>query len=510
MTSTVVRALMLGAAVMTLAGTAHAQARTVRLSRAELQDKIRGGWAGQTIGVTFGGPTEFRYNGTMINDNIPIRWYDGYLKETYDKNPGLYDDLYVDLTFVDVVEKKGLDAKAQDFADALAHAGYMLWHANQMARYNVLNGIKPPASGHWLNNPEADAIDFQIESDFIGLMTPAMPRTAAAFADTVGHIMNYGDGWYGGVFISTMYSLAFTTNDVNRVVRGALEAIPAPSTFHQTIADVIRWHDQYPNDWKRTWFEIQKKWSDDVGTARAVFDPFDIDAKLNSAYVVLGLLYGQGDFGRTVSIATRAGQDSDCNPSSAAGILGTMLGHEKIPTYWKQGLAQVEPIDFKYTTISLNDAYALSYKHALENVRRNGGTVTDAGVEIPLQPVRPVRLEQSFVGHHPAEKRSLRADLADEYAFDFDGIGFAINANVRAEDQRDHVPKVEVHVDGKLVETVALPTNQTARRFVAFWRYQLPKGTHHVRLKLANPGDGGIVTLDYAILYSDAPSRPQY
>ena len=91
---------------------ANAQARTLRLSHAELKDRIRGGWAGQTIGVTFGGPTEFRYNGTMINDRIPIRWYDGYLKETYDRNPGLYDDLYVDLTFVDVIEKKGLDAKA--------------------------------------------------------------------------------------------------------------------------------------------------------------------------------------------------------------------------------------------------------------------------------------------------------------------------------------------------------------------------------------------------------------
>ena len=502
--------LIVGAALTALVNSADAQPRTLRLTHAELKDKIRGGWAGQTIGVTFGGPTEFRYNGTMINDHIPIRWYDGYLKETYEKSPGLYDDLYVDLTFVDVLEKKGLDAKAQDFADALAHADYMLWHANQIARYNVLNGIKAPASGHWLNNPEADAIDFQIEADFIGLMTPGMPRTAAVFADTVGHVMNHGDGWYGGVFVATMYSLAFTSSDVGHVVREALKAIPAQSTFHQTIADVIRWHDQYPNDWKRTWFEIQKKWSDDVGTPRAVFDPFNIDAKLNAAYVVLGLLYGNGDFGRTVSIATRAGQDSDCNPSSAAGILGTMLGYAKIPAYWKQGLAEVEPIDFKYTTISLDDAYALSYKHALELVRRNGGRVTETHVAVPLQPVRAVRLEQSFMGHHPVEKRSLRTDLKDEYAFDFEGIGFAINANVRADDGKDHVPQVEVHVDGKHVETVKLPTNQTARRFVAFWRYQLPKGKHTVRLTLANPGEGGIVALDYAIVYSDEPSRPRY
>ena len=502
------RALMVGTALAALAGAAGAQ--TLRLTHAELKDKIRGGWAGQTIGVTFGGPTEFRYNGTMINDHIPIRWYDGYLKETYEKSPGLYDDLYVDLTFVDVLEKKGLDAKAQDFADALANAGYMLWHANQIARYNVLNGLEPPASGHWLNNPEADAIDFQIEADFIGLMTPGMPRAAAVFADTVGHVMNHGDGWYGGVYVATMYSLAFTSNDVRHVVREALNAIPAQSTFHQTIADVIRWHAQYPNDWKRTWFEIQKKWTDDVGTPRAVFDPFNIDAKLNSAYVVLGLLYGNGDFGKTVSIATRAGQDSDCNPSSAAGILGTMLGYAKVPAYWKQGLAEVEPIDFKYTTISLDDAYALSYEHALKLVRRNGGRVTETHVEVPIQPVRAVRLEQSFAGHHPVEKRSLRTDLKGEYTFDFEGIGFAINANVRADDGRDRVPQVEVHVDGKHIETVKLPTNQTARRFVAFWRNQLPKGKHTVRLVLANPGEGSVVALDYAIIYSDTPSHPPY
>src|SRR5215207_10273626 len=138
---------------LVLPALAAAQAR-VTIATDVLRDKIKGGWAGQTIGVTFGGPTEFRYNGTMINDHIPIRWYDGYLKETYEKSPGLYDDLYVDLTFVDVLEKKGLDASARDFAHALANAGYMLWHANQIARYNVLNGIKPPASGHWLNNPE--------------------------------------------------------------------------------------------------------------------------------------------------------------------------------------------------------------------------------------------------------------------------------------------------------------------------------------------------------------------
>ena len=40
------------------------------ISKNELKDKIKGAWAAQTIGVTFGGPTEFRYLKRVIPDNL--------------------------------------------------------------------------------------------------------------------------------------------------------------------------------------------------------------------------------------------------------------------------------------------------------------------------------------------------------------------------------------------------------------------------------------------------------
>lgn len=43
-----------------------------RISKTVLQDKIKGGWAGQTIGVTFGGPYEFQFQGTFIGEYQPI------------------------------------------------------------------------------------------------------------------------------------------------------------------------------------------------------------------------------------------------------------------------------------------------------------------------------------------------------------------------------------------------------------------------------------------------------
>ncbi len=483
---------------------------TVELTREELLDKIKGGWAAQTIGVTFGGPTEFRYNGTMIQDYVTIPWYDGYMKWWYENAPGLYDDIYMDLTFVDVLDKKGLDAPAKDFAEAFANAGYQLWHANQNARYNILNGILPPESGHWRNNPGADDIDFQIEADFAGLMNPGMPAAAAEVCDRVGHIMNYGDGWYGGVYVATMYALAFTSNDVEYVVREALKAIPEESTFHQTIADVIRWYEQYPDDWKQTWFEIERKWSEDYGCPDGVFRPFNIDAKINSAYVVLGLLYGKGDFTKTLQIATRAGQDSDCNPATAGGILGTILGYENIPDYWKQGLAEVEPIDFKYTTISLNDVYDMSFRHALEMIQRNGGKVDGEKVTINVQKVTPVPLEQSFVGHYPVSEVSLNRRLRDETTFEFEGIGFTVSGYAGKTGDVDEVLEAEVYIDGKLVETTKLPTAEHARKFVPFWRYELPRGKHTVRLKIVNPSPTAYVQLHRAVIYDDKPVTVQY
>ena len=466
-----------------------------------LRDKIRGGWAAQTIGVTYGGPTEFQYNGTFIQDYDPIPWYDGYLKETFERSPGLYDDIYMDLTFVDVFEKEGLDAPARSFALAYAHADYALWHANQMARYNILNGIMPPESGHWLNNPEADDIDFQIEADFAGLMSPGMPNAASAIADTVGHIMNYGDGWYGGVYVAAMYSLAFVKEDVETVVREALRTIPEQSLFHQTISDVIAWHEAYPDDWKRTWFEIQRKWSEDVGCPHGVFHAFNIDARLNAAYVVLGLLYGDGDFGKTIEIATRAGQDSDCNPATAAGILGTMQGYDAIPPYWKQGLDDIEALPFKYTTISLNDVYDLSLRHAMLNLERHGGGAEGDNVRVPVQSPAPVALEQSFEGHFPTDEIPLYRDLRDETSFEFDGIGFAIEGEAVSTDGADHVLTAELFIDDQLIETSDLPTSFKLRKFIPFWRYQLPQGSHTVRLRIVEPNEEAHVRLTRAIVY---------
>lgn len=487
--------------------------KAYKISKTELADRIKGGWAGQVIGCTYGGPTEFRYQGKTIPDTVPIVWDSTRIEWYYDHAPGLYDDVYMDLTFVDVFEKEGLDASASAHAHAFANAEYALWHANQAARYNILNGIEPPASGYWENNPHSDDIDFQIEADFAGLMAPGMANAASEFCDRVGHIMNYGDGWYGGVYVANMYSLAFVSNDVNFIASEALKAIPEESEFYQCMKDVMNWHKEYPDDWQATWTQVQNKWSNDVGCPDGVFQAFDIDAKINSAYILIGLLYGQGDYAKTLEFSARCGQDSDCNPASAAGILGTMLGYSNIPAYWKQGLDKVEDRDFKYTTISLNDVYEMGLNHALQVIERNGGKASGQRITITVQEPEPVQLEKGFEGHYPIARLTLPEkdqNLTPEHtevSFEFNGIGFALNGASKKDDELAHrVQVVKVYIDNIETETVQLPTDFTIRRHDVCWKYKLVKGKHTVKLKLLNPEKGYSVWLNKPIIYNDQPA----
>jgi hypothetical protein len=502
--SVVILSFLIGSCSLAFAGPKKVNPfGTQTLTKQTLLDKVKGGWAGKTIGCTYGGPVEFKYNGSMIQDYVPIKWDDSRIQWYFDHAPGLYDDVYVDLSFVDVIERMGYEAPADSFAVAFARAGYPLWHANQSARYNVVNGIMPPASGYWKNNPHADDIDFQIEADFAGIMTPGMPNTCSKITDKVGHIMNYGDGWYGGVFVSSLYTMAYISSDINFIVNEALKTIPAQSKFYRCISDVIKWHKAYPNDWKQTWFECQKKWSSDIGCPDGVFSTFDIDAMINSAYVAIGLLYGHGDFGKSIDIAARCGQDADCNPSTVGGILGVMHGYSNIPAYWRNSLKSVENRPFAHTTYSLNKAYEVSFKHALMMIQKEGGKVTDTNVTFKCQQPVPVRYEQSFTGLTPYDRIGIKKDfdhVKDPISFNAKGV--VVTGYVQCPKNADYVAQVSVSIDGKDMGTFKMPnTNNRFRRNDLYWNYDLQPGSHNLLFKWLNPSEDAHFYVGDLILY---------
>ncbi len=483
-----------------------------------MENKIKGGWAGQTIGVTYGGPTEFKYQGRIIPDYVEIPWSDDYLEKCFNARPSLYDDVYMDLTFVNVFERVGLHSPVDSFALAFACAKYRLHHANQAARYNILNGIMPPRSGYWENNLHSNCIDFQIESDFVGLMSPGMVNSSAKICDKIGHIMSYGDGWYGGVYIAAMYSLAFISNNIEFIVREALKVIPQESNYYKRMRQVLKWYEQYPDDWEKTWFEIENgNW--EKYCPQGFWEAYNIEAITNSAYVLIGLLYGKGDFYKTMDIATRCGQDSDCNAGTCAGILGTVLGYDKIPTYWLKSLQKVENIDFRYTTMSLNDAYQASFRQALEMIKLNGGYINENVATILVQKPNAVRLEQNPTDRMPVKKEILRNDMSFKFfegnksavkysgVYQFERNGLIITGKVTGDEKKlkDYVAEVEFFLDDKKYKSMKLPLDFITRSTEICWAFKLAETKHKVVMKWINPEEGSDIVLESAIVFSLQP-----
>ncbi|MCK4965424.1 ADP-ribosylglycohydrolase family protein, partial [bacterium] len=357
------------------------------LSIDNMRDKIAGGWAGKMIGVAYGEPTEFRARGETYEKEL--KWEPSFAARSIRQ-----DDIYVQLSFMMTIDKYGIDAPAEKFAESFSTAGYRLWAANAQARKNFFDGIMPPKSGSPEYSINADDIDFQIESDFIGFMCPGMPQTANKIADKIGHIMNYGDGVYGGMFVAALYSAAFFETDINEIVKKALMSIPAESDYAKIVRDVIKLHSHYPGDWRSAWAELEKKWgSVDINGALI---PFNIDAKLNGAYIVMGLLYGGGDFERTMEVSIRCGQDSDCNPSNAAAVIGVIKGFSGISDKWKSGIPPVADSLIIFTNYSFNSAVENTLKYAKQLILENGGIVTENDVTISIQEPVPAVLEVAF------------------------------------------------------------------------------------------------------------------
>jgi hypothetical protein len=365
---------------------AAAQTRPLPLNT--LRDKIAGGWAGQMIGVSFGAPTEFRYRGAVVpQDRLPP-WTPDRVSNSLDQ-----DDLYVDMTFAKVLDDKGLNATTDDFGAMFRDAKYHLWHANLAARRALKRSVPASLSGTPKYNAHANDIDFQIESDFIGLMAPGMPRSATDIAWRVGRVMNYGDGIYGGIFVSCMYSAAFFESDPRKIVEAGLVCLPAQSPYARLITDLLAWHTQNPTDWLATWEQLQNTWDRRDPCPAGALKPFNIDAKLNGAYIALGLLYGGGDFAKTITIATRAGQDSDCNPSSAGGILGVVLGYEHIPDVWKAGIPAIADRRFSFTDYTFHSIVDSTFQRAIELAEANHGRIESDTLQVPVQSPKPARLE---------------------------------------------------------------------------------------------------------------------
>jgi hypothetical protein len=383
-----------------------------RLPVKEYRDRMAGGWIGQMAGVGWGGPTEFRFKGRIMPAGEMPKWNPGRI------NQFNQDDIYVEMTFLRTLELYGFDVSIRQAGIDFANSGYRLWHANRGGRDNLRGGVAPPDSGHPKFNKHADDIDYQIEADYSGLIAPGVPNVVIELGEKFGRLMNYGDGVYGGQLVGGMYAEAFFEDDPVAIVRAGLKCIPAESQYAECIRDVLAWYKQHTDDWEKTWELINQKYHLNPDyrqfSCSGPKGEFNIDAKINGAYIVMGILYGKRDPDETIVISTRCGQDSDCNPSNAGGVLFTTIGMSKLPDRFTSAL-NPEGV-FSHTAYNFPQLLEVCEKLARQAVVRSGGKIekgADGGevFVIPVEQPKPSPLEQCWEPGPSADGRFSEAEM---------------------------------------------------------------------------------------------------
>jgi hypothetical protein len=497
-----------------------------KLTHDELRNKILGGWCGKAYGCMMGEPMEYHAQGEIYEGSLDI---DPKAPTTWLHNE---DDMYVNMALLEIIGDKGLDASTDDFAQVFLQSDFMLWHANGQARQNLLEGVPSSLSGHPFYNPHADDIDFQIECDFIGLICPGLPQAAAALADRVGHIMNYGDGYYAGVFLSSLYAAAFIETDRRRMIEMAMQTIPPECDYTQMLQDLLRWYDEDPRDWRTTWQKIEDKWNSDLCPwAKTDKGRFNIQGHFNGLYVIMGMLYGDGDYISSISICTRCGQDTDSNVGNCGGIMGAIIGFDGLPDDVKSELAPYMDRDYNHTALSNNSASKLCYKVALENIERHGGRTEDA-VEIAVQsfgfsgegevsfidmeivdaykPLDPaIKWMGSWDRDDPGKKETWGKEVVTssnpgDYAeLQFEGTCVYMQANLKSD-----CGMIDIFIDDALVQSRDLyiePKWDNHMQSTAVWLTGLANEKHVLKVQISaqkNPAsDGHLVGLGRAVSY---------
>jgi len=276
-----------------------------------------------------------------------------------------------------------------------------------------------------------------------------------------------------------------------------------------------------------TWKLLQEKWDRRDPCPSGALTPFNIDAKLNGAYIALALLYGGGDFYETMAIATRGGQDSDCNPASAAGVLGVVLGYSGIPDEFKSGIAAIADEKFSYTDYTFNTIVSSTMDRIVALVERNGGRVEGDRITIKTQTPLPAAVELwddygdpiervsvddarwSFSGEWAQEPQSTRRSGTPgaEASIRFDGTGAILAGS--------YLPSggtADVYLDGELHRTVDVyPDEDATKHDESVWHvFGLEDGEHQLRVVVrgepyrgvdGDESSGTDISLSYLVVF---------
>lgn len=306
------------------------------LNTKEYLDKLHACWIGKNIGGTMGAP----YEGTRAELDVQ-----GYAAQ-YDR-PLPNDDLDLQLVWLCAMEDVGPDHfHVNTLADYWLDWIPPHWNEYGICKTNLRLGLLPPMSGELDNDKWKHSNGAWIRSEIWAALAPGRPDVAVRYAvmDAM-YDHGCGEGVYAEMFTAAMQSLAYVergTHAILTIIRAALAMIPADCQVARTVQLVI---DSYQEGvpYRETRARIL--------SLNQAFGWFQ--APSNLGFVIIGLLYGEGDYQNSLRYAINCGDDTDCTAATVGATLGILCGTEGIPAALK------EQIGDAIVTVSINGMYSL-------------------------------------------------------------------------------------------------------------------------------------------------------
>lgn len=345
-----------------------------------LEKKIAGAWMGRICGCMLGKSLESIRTNELIpflkeTDNYPMHRY-VYKSELTDDRCKRYpyfntnhicadetdgmpvdDDTNYIVLAQQLIENYGKDFTPDDVS--LTWLQYQSKNAyctaERVAFCNFVKGYKPPQSAVY-QNPYREWIGAQIRGDYFGYINPGNPELAAEMAWRDASISHVKNGIYGEMFVAAMLAAAAVNENIVQVIEAGLSEIPETSRLYEAIQKILAMYSDSASE-EAVFAKIHRQYDEYTPHGWCHTIP-------NAMIVAAALLYGHGDYGRTICMAVQTGFDTDCNGATAGSVLGMIKGIDSIPEYWKEPMHDtLHTSIFQVGTIRISDGVKKTMEH---------------------------------------------------------------------------------------------------------------------------------------------------
>ena len=321
------------------------------LSDEEYRKRIYGAFYGRCAAVILGKPLEMGLSKEFIEkylksvDAYPLNDFVPEYSEELDfrlRGDCIYsakghvsfaqsdDDIHYTLLGLLLLECKGLDFTVADVGWSWANQIPYLWCwcASRVAYYHLVGGTVPIEKIPYTLNPWRECIDGQIRTDIWGYVFPADYKNACKYAHRDTSFSLTKNGIYGGMFVAGALAAALSENPtVDKIIDAGLASIPKKSRLYEAISSVREWYKEN-GSWEKTADLLLEKYKE-----------IPCEGTINNmAVVALGIIAGELDYTRSITIATMCGLDTDCNAGTVGSIIGAAVGIDGIEKRWYEPL----------------------------------------------------------------------------------------------------------------------------------------------------------------------------